>query len=91
MSTLENTVAEERLYEAFEIAMANDDELRHRLAHATLGAWDYYDYCFYYAREKLDIDSIWKSVIDQFYYCEGSCFDIRELCIDLYNIDFDDE
>lgn len=87
MSTLENTVAEERLYEAFEIDMVDNYDLQDELAYKTLSTPDYYEYCKFDAWDKLDIDYIWKGVLEEFYACEGTCYNIQELATRAFNLD----
>ncbi len=92
MSTLENTAAEERLYEEYGIALCVDNELQNSLAYETLDSANYYLFCKEDAWDKVDWDAIWDKVLEEFYNCEGTCYNIRELCKKAYpNMTYDDE
>jgi len=92
MSTLENTVLEEKLYEEYGMALCVDNELQNALAYYTLDSLDYYLFCKEDAWDKVDWDAIWEKVLVEFYNCEGTCFNIRALCHKAYpTLKIDDE
>lgn len=88
MSTLENTGCEERLCEAFEIAICDDRDLQGHIAYQTLNSIDYYLFCKEDAWDKVDWDDVWTKVLEQFYAMEGKCYDIGYLCEMAFNIKF---
>lgn len=88
MSTPENTIADEKLYEAFEIAMCDDRELQALIAYEVLSPMDFYLFCKEDAWDKVDWDQVWIKVVEQFYDLDGRCYDIRYLCSRAYSINF---
>lgn len=80
MSTLENTIGEEKLYEAFEKAMTEDHELRGMIAYKFLSPMDFYRFCKEDAWDNLDLDQVYREILEAFYDVEGRCYDIRDLC-----------
>lgn len=88
MSCLENNILEERLAEAFEVAMIDDYELQNELACIFLNSSDHYLYCKEDDRDLLHNyeDEIYEELEECFFEKEEACFDIRELASEVFGI-----
>lgn len=74
MSCLENNILKERLAEAFEDAIKNDHQLAYKLGKVS-------------HKLSLSYDDVYDKLEERFFEHDESCFDIRELACDVFDIE----